>query len=177
MPYNNWTNSWTPYATYPWNGYQVPTAQMPQQNQQIQQQVQQQPQQQMPIQNGGFVVVPNIDTARNWPVAPGNSVTFKDESAPYIYTKTMGYSQLDAPRFEKYRLMKEEITEEVAQQAVQNAVQERCYAEMADIEALRGQLDTLRKEVTRLSVEIEKPVEAVSARSTKGRKTEAESNE
>lgn len=65
----------------------------------------QQPQQ---IQNGGFVSVRNIEEAFNWPVAPGNSITFKDENSPYVYTKTKGFSQLDQPIFEKYRLVKEE---------------------------------------------------------------------
>ena len=65
----------------------------------------QQPQQ---IQNSGFVSVSSEVEARNYPVAPGNSVTFKDETAPYIYTKTMGFSQLDQPVFDKYKLIKEE---------------------------------------------------------------------
>lgn len=40
-----------------------------------------QPQYQQPQQTG-LVSVPNIEAARNYPVAPGNSVTFKDENAP-----------------------------------------------------------------------------------------------
>ena len=65
------------------------------------------------IQNGGFIPVPNEAFARNYPVAYGNSVTFKDESAPYIYTKTMGFSQLEQPVFEKYRLIKEDLEEKL----------------------------------------------------------------
>lgn len=65
--------------------------------------VQPQPQ----IQNGGFVSVRNEMEARNYPVAMGASVTFKDENSPYIYTKTMGFSQLDVPKFDKYKLVKE----------------------------------------------------------------------
>lgn len=68
----------------------------------------QQPQQPQ-IQNGGFVSVRSEMEARNYPVAPGNSVTFKDETAPYVYTKTMGFSQLDTPLFDKYRLVKEDV--------------------------------------------------------------------
>lgn len=70
----------------------------------------QQPQQ---IQNGGLVSVRNISEARNYPVAAGNSVTFKDENSPYIYTKTMGFSQLDRPIFEVFRLVKEDLASEV----------------------------------------------------------------
>lgn len=90
-------NYYNPYAFQ----YQTPVIQ---QQQQIPQQI---PQQMPQIQNGGFVSVRNETEARNYPVALGNSVTFKDETAPYIYTKTMGFSQLDAPKFDKYKLVKE----------------------------------------------------------------------
>ena len=59
-------------------------------------------------QQRGFVRVQNEQEARTYPVAPGNSVTFIDENAPYCYTKTMDFSQLDRPKFERYRLVKEE---------------------------------------------------------------------
>ena len=76
---------------------------------------QMQGQQQAPMmpqpQNAGLVSVRNETEARNYPVALGNSVTFKDETAPYVYTKTMGFSQLDRPVFDKYRLVKENPTE------------------------------------------------------------------
>ena len=98
-----------------YNGY-FPTNYNPmgygyQQYQQPIQQSYQQPTQQggqLQIQNGGFVSVRNIEEAFNWPVAPGNSITFKDENSPYIYTKTKGFSQLEAPIFERFRLVKEE---------------------------------------------------------------------
>lgn len=63
---------------------------------------------QQPAQTAGFVTVRNEAEARNYPVAYGNSVTFRDENAPYIYTKTMGFSQLDRPVFDKYKLVKED---------------------------------------------------------------------
>ena len=63
-----------------------------------------------PQQATGFVSVRSEAEARNYPVAFGNSVTMKDENAPYIYTKTMGFSQLDRPIFDKYKLIKEEDT-------------------------------------------------------------------
>ena len=69
------------------------------------------PQTQTPAQQSqasGFVSVRSEEEARNYPVAYGNSVTFKDENSPYIYTKTMGFSQLDRPIFDKYKLVKEE---------------------------------------------------------------------
>lgn len=67
-------------------------------------------QQQQTPQNG-FVVVRSEAEARNYPIAAGNSITFKDENAPYIYTKTMGFSQFDRPVFEKFKMVKEEPME------------------------------------------------------------------
>ena len=115
MAYNNfyspYQNAYNPYQQY------QPNFQQQMQNQSNYQQSQQPIQQQ--IQNGGFVSVHNENEARNYPIAPGNSVTFKDENAPYVYTKTQGFSQLDRPVFEKYRLVKEE--EYQPQQVAQNA--------------------------------------------------------
>lgn len=68
-------------------------------------------QQQQQVQSP-FITVRSETEARNYPVAYGNSVTFKDENAPYVYSKTMGFSQLDKPVFEKYRLVKEDVQEE-----------------------------------------------------------------
>lgn len=65
-----------------------PYYQYPNFNQMYYQQQTQNIQQQTPqIQNGGFVFVKDINEARNYAVAPGNSVTFKIESQPYICTK------------------------------------------------------------------------------------------
>ena len=63
------------------------------------------PQQQM---QSGFVSVRSIEEAYNWPVAPGNSITFKDENSPFVYTKTKGFSPLEQPVFERYKLVKVE---------------------------------------------------------------------
>lgn len=99
MAYN--VNPWgTGYGT--WMGYPSSTVQ---QTQQIQQP--QQPQQPQQIQNGGFVIAPSEEFARNYPVAPGTKVTFKDENLPYLYTKMAGFSLLDQPVFEKFKLIKE----------------------------------------------------------------------
>jgi len=92
------------------------------------------------IQNGGFVLVRSEDEARNYPVAFGNSVTFKDETSPYIYCKTMGFSQLDRPIFEKFRLVKEEQHHQIENKAV---------------ESKKVENDSLRDEITRIWGEID----------------------
>ena len=97
--------------------------------------------QQMNVQNSGLVPVPSEDVARNYPIGYGQSVTFKDENAPYIYTKTMGFSQLDKPVFEKFKLMKENSEEEVASSKVDISVIEEIKS---DIESLWDEVKFLR---------------------------------
>lgn len=60
------------------------------------------------IQYSSVVVVRSEEEAKNYPVGPGISVTFKNENGPYIYTKTMGFNQLEMPIFKKYLLVEEE---------------------------------------------------------------------
>ena len=96
-------------AYYP-QYYQPFQQQIPMQQQQplaMQQPTQQIQQQQ--IQNSGFLSVPNEDIAMNYPVAPGNCVTFKIEGKPIVMEKSMGFSQLESPKIERYRLVKEEL--------------------------------------------------------------------
>lgn len=107
------------------------------------------PQQNMQIQNSGFVSVRNELEARNYPVAYGNSVTFKDENAPYVYTKTMGFSQLETPRFEKYKLVKEEPQEAqigTLNDKVDNSI---AYAEKSEIEAIWNEIEALKKSLSK----------------------------
>lgn len=66
----------------------------------------QQPQQQT-TSTGALIPVPDEDFARSYPVAFGQSVSFRDENQPYIYTKTMGVSQMEPPSFKKYKLVEE----------------------------------------------------------------------
>ena len=105
----------------------------------------------MQIQNGGFVSVRSEDEARNYPVELGKSITFKDEGLPYIYTKTMGFSQLDRPIFEKYRLVKENgsvaSSEAHTDTIKENVTNTSNYAEKSEIEAIRKEIDSLWESV------------------------------
>lgn len=130
----------------------------PQQNfQQMQQQVQPQ---QMQIQNCGFVSVRNEMEARNYHVAPGNSVTFKDETAPYIYTKTMGFSQLDRPIFDKYKLVKEDVPQ-IAYEAhteTENITVDNLssYVTKTEYEALTMRINDIEKNLDSLAEQMAK---------------------
>lgn len=99
----------------------------------------------MQIQNGGFVSVRNEVEARNYPIAPGNSITFKDETAPYVYTKTMGFSQLDRPVFEKYKLVKEDAAESSSE----------AHTGDFDLKAMSDSIDTFKTEIEAIWDEIE----------------------
>ena len=93
---------------YPY--YQQPVMQppVPMVSQPQIQQPQQPSQSPYPVMQGGFVRVRDENEARMYPVAPGQSVTFINENAPYCYSKTVNMGQLDRPIFEKYRLVKED---------------------------------------------------------------------
>ncbi|MBP5668856.1 MAG: hypothetical protein J6X14_00925 [Lachnospiraceae bacterium] len=139
-------------AFYQGYQYQQPYV-YPQNYAQMQQPVQQ-TQNTPQIQNGGFVSVRSEADARNYPVAPGNSVTFKDENAPYIYTKTMGFSQLDRPLFEKYRLEKEEVAQ-VAYEAQTGAVNLSAnilseYVKKAEFEDITARIEAIQMDVDRI---------------------------
>lgn len=164
--YSPYQNAYNPYQQY------QPNFQQQMQNQSNYQQSQQPIQQQ--IQNGGFVSVHNENEARNYPIAPGNSVTFKDENAPYVYTKTQGFSQLDRPVFEKYRLVKEE--EYQPQQMAQNTptsaentkqANNIDYALKSDLRALWDEIEALKKQIPKSKEEIKNKIE----------KTEVKTNE
>ena len=158
MPaYNNYypVNYYNPYnyqppqmaqTNYQNNAPQV--QQIPQAQTQVQPQVQPQA-----VQNG-FIRVQNENEARMYPVAPGNSVTFVDETAPYCYVKTVDVSQLDRPKFDKYRLVKED-TENTASNASKTDFEEinkqlSEYAKKSEMEALKGEIKALKKKIEKL---------------------------
>lgn len=96
-------------------------------------------------QTNGFISVRNELEARNYPIAHGNSITFKDETAPYVYVKTMGFSQLDRPIFEKFKLVKEEVTEPQIQ-AETNSVDKNIIDNIQEqIKALWGEINALKE--------------------------------
>ena len=157
MAYNNYYSGYQPMMGYPYQQQIQPNYNYQQQAYpQAQMQMTAQNQQTQPqIQNGGFIQVHNEDEARNYPIAPGNSVTFKDENAPYVYTKTMGFSQLDRPIFEKYRLVKEEDIQAVQNQPVSAANNQTTnmidYALKTDLTALQAEIDVLKQQIEELA--------------------------
>lgn len=133
---------------YPMN---YPNMQMQQQMQNASQMAQQVPQQ---MQNGGFVSVPNIDSARNYPVAPGSVVTFKIENQPIVCEKSQGFSQFESPHFSIYDLrkreevvsQKEEVKESKEDEFISKEYFNPIIEEMKDeIESLKATVNTLQE--------------------------------
>ena len=157
-------------VTYQPNYYNQPNPYYQQMQQQAiaQQQAQQQQNQQMQqpaIQQSGFVLVQSEQEARAYPVAPGNSITFKDESQPYCYVKTMGFNQLDRPTFERYRLVKEDAPSETRESPTTHEqpapTKNTAYATKDDLVKIWGELDALKE---KLKAQMErKPVKARKA--------------
>lgn len=105
----------------------------------------QQFQQPVQMQNNGLILVRSEQEARNYPVAYGNSVTFKDETSPFVYTKTMGFSQLDRPVFEKFRLVKQEDEETTVEE--EKPVKSQIDSLQDEINSLQGEINSLWKEI------------------------------
>lgn len=136
MAYNNY------FGGYPasYQQYQVPNYQMTTQPQQMQ------------IQNGGFVSVRSAREAFDYPVALGNSVTFKDETAPYIYVKTRGFSQLEEPVFEQFQLVKVDNTQKAAEPEQTVSTE---YALKSDLSALKEEINLLKKKVSEFKLAVD----------------------
>ena len=89
--------------------------------------------------SNGVLSVPNESYIANYPVAPGDCVTFKIEGQPIIIEKSMGFSQFETPRIEKYRLVKEEVTQQAEQPAVDYN---------AEFEKMWNEINTLKEKLT-----------------------------
>lgn len=129
------------YPQYPMYMPQMPYQQNYTALQQQMPQQMAQPVQQQPVSNSGNIVrVQNENEARNYPVAPNNSVIFIDDNAQYIYTKTMDKSQLSQPIFERYHLVKEEDADDV--------VEVKTDAYMDELKAIKDDIAFIKGKIT-----------------------------
>lgn len=133
---------------YQYNGY-------PAMNPQVQ--PTQQPQMQTPqIQNGGFLSAPNEDYVLNYPVGPGNCLTFKIEGKPIVIEKSMGFSQLESPKIERYKLIKEDISQ-TAETGQDDGIDIKSIVE--SIDKTNDEIETIWAEIDRLkNVKEKKPI-------------------
>lgn len=103
------------------------------------------------IRNGGFISVGSEAEARNYPVAPGNSVTFYDANSRHCYEKT-SVSQLEAPKFKRYRLVEEEETPVNASVSVQTQpeIKDVAYATKKEMSGVLSEIEALKAEIAEL---------------------------
>ena len=141
MPNPNYQQYLMPYMQYPY----PQQMQMPMQSQQNQQSQQNTP----PIQNAGFILVRSEEEAYRYPVASGNCVTFKVENEPIVIEKSMSFSQLDNPKIDRYRLVREEIVEEPKTletvemvNSMPDELKDELQAIRRDIEGIKRKLDS-----------------------------------
>lgn len=142
MPYNAYYPQ-----TYPQMMSQFYQNQIQQLQSQLPQQMSQQ-QQTQTIQDGGLVEVPDETVAFNYPTAPGVTVTMIDKLREHLFTKTMGFNQLEKPIFQRYRIIKEDE---------QNGAQSESKSEGSSntIDELKAQIDRIQNEYERVLEDIE----------------------
>lgn len=117
------------------------------------------------IQQGGFMVVPNEDVVRNYPVAPGNCVTFKIEGKPIVMEKSMGFSQFDTPKVETYRLVKESAEEPQKASFDPQPI-------LSSIEDIKGDIDSIWSVIE--DIKVDRSKSEVTAKRTSRRKDEGD---
>lgn len=115
--------------------------------------------QQQQQQQSGFIHVQTEAQAREWSVAPGNSMTFIDDNAPFVYTKSQGMSQFDAPVFRRFRLVDETNAQSAQKPQEQPSTVEKDklpeYITKAEFEPYKAIIERIEKEL----IGNEQPVE------------------
>lgn len=144
----------------------------------MQQPVQQPMQQPMQQTQSGFVSVHSEEEALRYPIAPGNSITFKIEGQPILIEKTMGFSQLDSPRVERFKITREGAPEESPRYAMSEDIGKIKDALSTDIENVRSSLaedmEKIKKNLTEEIDMIEEELEKIRTSIPKRRRTEDE---
>ena len=142
MPYNSYYQNYPFMQGMPYmQNYQQPI----QQTQPMQQQIQQPTQ----IQDGGVVCVKDETAARNYPIAPGVSMTLIDEPRQHLFIKTMGFNQLEKPVFKKFQLIPESENN-----GDLSGVSPKTVKDIS--EDLKPQIECLQREIEGIKAEIEK---------------------
>ena len=102
------------------------------------------------IQNSGFISVPSEEIVNTYPVAPGNCVTFKIEGKPIVMEKSMGFSQLESPKIERYRLVKEELKSAQIEPQTQKL-------DYLPVEEFKAEIERIWSEIEGMKNDLNKP--------------------
>ena len=145
MPYNNY------YQNYPFM-----------QGMPYMQNYQQPIQQAQQIQDGGVVCVKDETAARNYPIAPGVSLTLIDEPRQHLFIKTMGFNQLEKPVFKKFQLIPENENNGDLSGGISEAVKDTSEDLKPQIEGLQREIEGIKAEIEKLKAE--KPKKKIAAK-------------
>ena len=86
--------------------------------------------------------------AENWPIAPGNTLVFKDQNNMYFYTKSLGYNPNEKPTFVIYK--REDCVEPIQQNA-ETAEQNPLKDELEKYQSsTKLEIDNLRSSIEEL---------------------------
>ncbi len=109
-----------------------------------------------------FTPVHSDNEVLNSPVAPGNTIYFKHETEPYIYTKSMGMSQFEVPQTKKYKLEEVEMTNGAINVPTEPTSQPKQtqpkYLLEDDIKPILDELRQCKEELNDLRARLEKEV-------------------
>lgn len=118
-----------------------------------------------------FTPVHSDNEVLNSPVAPGNTIYFKHETGPYIYTKSMGMSQFEVPQTKKYKLEEVEMTNgaiNVPTEPISQPKQTQPkYLLADDIKPISDELRQCKEELRDLRARLEKEVVEPVTKATK----------
>lgn len=100
--------------------------------------------------------LPYVNDARNYPVAPGNAITFFIEKQPYVCTKQLGKAALDQPVFRKWKLTEE--TDDDTAPDVTDEIKNDGYVckeeHEKEISSLNNRIDKLEKMLSDMQTKI-----------------------
>lgn len=123
---------------------------------------------QMRPQGTVFIPVHSDGEVLASPVAPGNTVYFKHETEPYVYTKSMGMSQFEIPQIKKYQLKEIEMNNSAATDNKQANESQPKYLLESDIQPILDELRQCKEELNNLKAKLEeKPTKANTSANTK----------
>lgn len=94
-----------------------------------------------------FMSIRGKEIAVNYPIAPNNTIIFRDELEPYIYVKSMGYSPLDKPVMDIYRREEPNLAQESTPKVKEDnsiieKIQDDIKAIFDDIEGIKKKINT-----------------------------------
>ena len=84
------------------------------------------------------------DEAINWPIAPGNMLTFKDPDGKHYYEKSLGWSPYEGVMFKEFTI-KEDVLPQAPEQAPAPASNPEVEDLKKDIYDLKDQIAELVK--------------------------------